>query len=328
MISALHADQLIRHRRTAERLGFNSITVVAVTPTIVTASMPEGTVSLEWRNIYAWLRRHELAGAPWAGYAAEFLEIAEAKMIEDHQLKEGTLTKFAGFPFGHDRPYTYLEGKRVLALALGELKGRKDLVNRLGMNPKALGRPAITGRQRDSVWDFLSLGPSGDGLNFTRHPHLTLNVESRAVEAMVTVPNAVNTAMRRKLIAIKEEGFQSVLKEIAANLKPLMRNHQGATPWFRGIQRRYPTQRSAPFVDARIEFDLRTAFPAAGPPKTQPRWLSAAYGAFVNKEGANYQIQIGVVFRYDDCPGLRDAGADDLIAAAWLACKPLVDMGR
>ena len=83
-----------------------------------------------------------------------------------------------------------------------------------------------------------------------------------------------------------------------------------------------------PFIDARIEFDLRTAFDAGGPPKTQAKWLSAAYGWFVVKQGSNYQIQVGVVFRYDDCPEFRDPKALDLVAAAWLACKPLVDLAR
>jgi len=73
---------------------------------------------------------------------------------------------------------------------------------------------------------------------------------------------------------------------------------------------------------------LRTAIPSGGPPKTQPRWLSAAYGSFVNKESSNYQIQIGVMFHYDRCPELRQAKAIDLIASAWLACKPLVDLAR
>ena len=89
-----------------------------------------------------------------------------------------------------------------------------------------------------------------------------------------------------------------------------------------------PSQRAVPFVDARIEFDLRTAIPSGGPPKTQPRWLAAAYSSFVNRENTNYQIQIGVVFRYEHCPELRKTDALDLIAGAWLACKPLVDLAR
>ena len=144
----------------------------------------------------------------------------------------------------------------------------------------------------------------------------------------MTVPHAVNNIMRRNLIKLGEAGFQALVKDVVDNLRPMLRDHEGAAPWFRGIQRRYPSQRAVPFVDARIDFDLRTAIPSGGSPKTQPRWLSAAYGSFVNKENSNYQIQMGVVFRYDRCPELQQANAIDLIASAWLACKPLIDLAR
>jgi hypothetical protein len=81
-------------------------------------------------------------------------------------------------------------------------------------------------------------------------------------------------------------------------------------------------------MDARIDFDLRTAVPGSGAPKLQPLWLSAAYNAFVDKAGTNYQIQVGGVFRYDRCPELQQADTIDLVARTWLACKPLIRLGR
>ena len=191
---------------------------------------------------------------------------------------------------------------------------------------KTPGRSAITGRQGTVVWDFLSLSAASEGDSFTKHPHLSLVIGSQSVEALVTVPNAVNNTMRKNLVKFGEEGFQKLAADILKNLNPLLHAHKGATPWVLGMQRRYPSQRATPFVDARIEFDLRTAIPFDGPPKTQPRWLSAAYGAFVDKRGSNYEIQMGVVFRYKYCPELREADAIDLVAAAWLACKPLIDL--
>ena len=324
VIAKLDADQIIRHRRTAERRGFQSVIAVAIAPRFP-ASLPDSVVRLEWRDVYDWLRRHS-SGSTWAARTADYLEIAEAKLIGTEQFVEGTLTMFSGFPFGPDHPFTYLEGKRILELALDELRGRRQLVDRLGMNPKASGRPAITGRQGSGVWDFLSLSTATEEENFTRHPHLTLNVESHAVEAMVTVPHKVNSVMRRNLVKLGEAGFEVLAGSIVNNLKPLLRDHEGASPWFRGLQRRYPSQRAEPFVDAKIEFDLRTAIRSGGPLKTQVRWLSAAYGSFVNKETSNYQIQMGVRFQNDRCPELREAKAIDLIASAWLACKPLVDL--
>jgi len=326
VIAKLGADQINRHRHTAERRGFQDITAVTISPN-VPASLPAGTVPLEWRSVYAWLRRHS-SDSMWAAAAADYLEIAEANLIGTEQFVEGTLTMFSGFHFGPDHPFSYLEGKRVLRLAMNELRSHKELVDGLGMKGKALGRAAITGRQGDAVWDFLSLSAATEEANFTKYPHLTLGILSQAVEAMVTVPHAVNNVMRRNLIKLGEAGFRALAKDIVSDLKPLLRDCEGATPWFRGVQRRYPSQRATPFVDARIEFDLRTAIPSGGPPKTQPRWLSAAYGSFVNKESSNYQIQIGVMFRYDRCPELRDADAIDLIASAWLACKSLVDLAR
>jgi hypothetical protein len=326
VMAKLTADQIHRHRRTAERRGFEHITAVAITPRIPT-SLPPNTVLLEWRTIYAWLRRHRSASI-WAARAADYLEIAEAKLVDTQQFVEGTLTQFSGFPFGHDHPFTYLEGKRVLGLALGELRKHRDLRKVLRMNPTAAGRKAITGKQADAVWNFLSLSSASEEKNFTKYPHLTLGIVANAIEAVVTVPNSVNSKMRRNLINLGEAGFTVLTKDILSNMKPLLRRHKGAMPWFRGIQRRYKSQRSTPIIDARIDFDLRTAVPSGGPPKTQPRWLSAAYGSFAHKGGTNYQIQMGVMFRYDRCPELRHEDAIELIAQSWLACKPLVDLTR
>jgi hypothetical protein len=329
VLAKLGADQIKRHRVTAERRGFHDITAVAIAPLrLLPTSVPEDTVRLEWRDVYAWLRRHS-SDSMWAARAAEYLEIAEAKLIGTKQFVEGTLTMFSGFPFGRDHPFTYLEGKRVLGLAMSELRNRRDLLDGLGMKPQAPGRSAITGRQADAVWDFLSLSTASEEENFTRHPHLTLGISSQTVSAMVTVPHAVNNVMRRNLVKLGEDGFQALAENIIGNLRPLLHAHKGATPWFRGVQRRYPSQRATPFVDATIDFDLRTAVPSGeGLPKTQLRWLSAAYGSFVDKERSNYQIQIGMMFRYERCPELHKADAIDLIASAWLGCKPLVDLAR
>ncbi|MEJ2375129.1 MAG: hypothetical protein P8Y71_06775 [Pseudolabrys sp.] len=148
VIAKLGSDQLNRHRRTAERRGFDSITAVVIAPRLP-STLPADTVLLEWRDIYAWLRRHG-SNSMWAERTARYLEIAEAKLIDAEQFVEGTLTMFSGFPFGRDNPFTYLEGKRVLELAIGELRKRRDLRDQLNMNPKEPGRPAITcARRRD-----------------------------------------------------------------------------------------------------------------------------------------------------------------------------------
>jgi|HubBroStandDraft_2_1064218.scaffolds.fasta_scaffold725869_1 hypothetical protein len=46
------------------------------------------------------------------------------------------------------------------------------------------------------------------------------------------------------------------------------------------------------------------------------------------KKPRTTRFKLGVVFRYERCPELRQPDAIDLIASAWLACKPLVDLAR
>jgi hypothetical protein len=325
VLMGLSASQILSHRHTAARRGFRIVHAVAIVP-YMPSSLPENVTVLEWRDVYSWLWRHRTR-SEWAARAADFLEIAEAKLIGTKQFKEGTLTRFSGIPFGHKVPYTYLEGKRVLGLALEELRKRSDLKKQLGMNPLP-GRGAITGSQSDAVWNFLSLSKAADASQFTKYPHLTLGITSSATEVVVTIPNANSGRIKRKLRDLGDDGFQALIEEIVHNMKPLLRRHPGAGPWFRGVQRRYRSQRAMPYTDARIDFDLRTAIPYSGPPKTQPTWISAAYNSFVNKRGSNYQIQIGAVFRYDRCPELHRADTIKLIADTWLACKPLVDLMR
>src|SRR5262249_50326526 len=56
--------------------------------------------------------------------------------------------------------------------------------------------------------------------------------------------------------------------------------------------------------------------------------LTTGYGSFIFKEGSNYEIQLGAIFRYGRCLELRHAVATDLMARTWVACDPLVDLGR
>lgn len=324
VLTPLRGDQLRRHRNTAERRGFNVIALVAIAPD--TPQVPlEETIFVAWRDVYAWLRRHR-SDHPWAARAAAYLEVAETKLIGEERLVEGTLTMFTGIPFGPDYPFTYLEGKRVLGLAMGELRRRTDLREELRVDPTS-GRGAIREGRGDHVWDVLAIATESVASNFTDRLHLTLGITSSMTTAMVTVPNAVNTATRNKLVGLGEAGFQALVERVIANIKPLLERCTGAVPVFRGQQRRWETRSSLPVTDALIEFDLRAAT-QGGPPKSQPRWLPAGYGAFAEKGAANYEFQVGVRFPHARCPEVRTPEVADLIAAAWLGCKPLVDLGR
>lgn len=323
--ATLSLEQIERHRREAARRGFNKVVAIAITSgRDLPANAPRGVTLLRWRDVYEWLTAYRTRR--WAAQAAEYLEIVEARLISGEKLSEGTLTMFSGFPFGQDHPYTYLEGKRTLLLVCEALRASKPLQRQLGVYRRNEGRPAITGSGGDLVWDFLAIAGGKDARNFTRYPHLSIGVGRRDVGAMVTIPNAVNTRALRALRDLGEDGFREVVQRILRNLRPLLRANPGAVPVLSAQQRRWRSMRARPNSDAFIQFDLRTAIDNSGPPVLQPVWLSAAYGVLARKRGANYELQVGVRFPYEQCPRIQRASAIRLIERAFLACKPLVDV--
>jgi hypothetical protein len=86
VLAKLSADAIRKYQRKAEQLGFQreSITAVVIAPNLP-PSLPADTVVLEWRTVYAWLRRHG-ADSAWAARAANYLEVAEAKLIDGGKL--------------------------------------------------------------------------------------------------------------------------------------------------------------------------------------------------------------------------------------------------
>lgn len=246
-------------------------------------------------------------------------------MISDENFSSGALTAFAGFPFRKASDYSYLEGRRVLKQAMAVLQKDRRLVNELGMDPTISGRGAITGKDGDYVWDYLSLRTAKEADLHTQHPHLTLGV-GIAADTMVTIPNSIKSPFRKSLINLGEGGFVELVRGILANVEAdVLSKEPFATPTLRAIQRRYPSLRSVPFTDSISEFDLRTAFPGKDPVKHQPEWLAAVFKAFCKKR-SNLQVQIGVRFEIGRCGAMRSETALDLIARSWLACKPLIDL--
>ena len=233
------------------------------------------------------------------------------------------MTKFTGFPFGNSEVYNYLQAKRLLQLALDELRQREDLID-LGINPKADGRAAITGSQEDSVWDYVQL--KGAPKIFTEYPHLTLSVERDRLVAAVTLPNEIQRRLRKRIIDLGYEGFHEVMAEIASNMSSNLHRYSGAAPILEARQRRYPSRGSVPTTDARLTFDLRTAVACnsnGSKVKFQPQWLQATFDAFVNKR-SNLQLAVGATFPYRTCKATAGRGILDGIAASWIGCSPLL----
>ena len=108
---ALARNQLERHRRTIEKCGFDRLFGLAITVQKPEFNM-DGWHVISWKDVYAWGHKHK-NNSHWAGRLVDYFNVAEAKMISEEYLKEGTITEFSGISFD---PYTYLEGKRVLRL--------------------------------------------------------------------------------------------------------------------------------------------------------------------------------------------------------------------
>lgn len=322
-------NQLRRHRNSIERRGFTSIEVLLITASPSAVPFQSVCQVASWGKIYSWLRG-KAHRSDWARRMAEYLEIQEQRLVDSGYLREGALTEFSGFDFGPDRPYNYYEAKRLLRLAMHELRGITTLRDKLGADLGGGGRSAITGREGSSVWDFIPLLDLKTD-RFNKSPHLTLSISSERVFAFLTLPSGMVTPLSNNLRLLGYDSFCDIVLEVEARLRSITQRAPGAAPWLRGLQRRYPSQRSLPIEDACIEFDLRTALPQSVQERSQsiklmPEWLRAAYSAWGTKRttGANYQIAIGASFPFSRCPSIREPDAVRLVADTWLACDPML----
>lgn len=325
--ASLTNDQLLRHYRTAEKRGFEKIAILALDVAQPSKPLPNGVLFRRWHEVYTWLKS-KAKGSEWARRVVQYLEVAENRFREEGYMTEGNLTTFSGIPFSIDEPYNYLEAKRVLKLAMEELRKNKALIRELGMDPTLGGRPGITGKDNVAVWDYLRLKWASSEQTFTKYPHLTVVIHSDRLLVIVTVPHGIKPEFRRNLINLGLDGFSELWGEVNSRLVKTLRKTPGAAPWCEVIQRRYPTQRSAAIVDAKIEYDLRTAFPKSSmndSVKTQPQWLQATYAALTHKR-SNLQVAIGANFPYRLCTATSQPEIVDTIAGVWIACKPLLDV--
>jgi len=319
--SPVELGQLRTHLATAQRRGFEDVhlLVLSVKPP---GDLPAGARHLPWCEVYKWCQRQAGTSA-WASRMASYMEVAEAKMIADEYLREGKLTAFSGIPFDDENPYNYVEARRVLRLAMQDLRQRSDLRKELGIDPEGPGRPAITGREGSHVWDFIHVKKAGDE-QMTRVPHVTLAIHTDHALAITIIPHGMKSHFRRNLLELGPDGFFRLVKQIEKNLAKSLRNAVSYKPWMEVLQRRYRTPSSLPTVDARLEFDLRTAFESQkGGPKLQSEWLRSAFSAYEHKR-SNLQLAVGAFFPYRSCAIMHSPKALDAFAAAWIACKPLL----
>jgi hypothetical protein len=319
----ISSEQLKRHRSTAERRGFERILLLAITTVkpISAASFPEVRF-ITWSEIYLWFIKQTERN--WARRMVSYMEAAEAKMAASGYLKEGSLTVFSGIPFKDRHLYTYLEAKRVLSLALNELRKREDLKKNLGIDSVRKGRSAITGKEESSVWDFLWLRQAASEKDFTTLPHLTLSLNRDQASAMITLGAGLKPSIRRRLVEQGPKNFWKVITATESKLSESVAN-KGGIPRMYVTQRHFSSRRSPAIEDGRLEFDLRTSRKGRSPVRLQPEWWEAAFNLLL-KRRSNMQIGIGAVFPYRTTSAVHSPQALNLFADAWLSCKPLLDL--
>jgi hypothetical protein len=322
--AAISRNQLERHLRTAARHGYMNAHVVVIAVNKAHVALPERVHPVEWREVYRWFR--DIAKvSPSARVLTEYIEVVESRLIvKDGYLKQGTLTMFDGLKFDEDSPYTNREGKRLIRLLRDELQPRKDL-QRLGIHPTAPGRPAITGRGFDLVWDFLRL-KQAEGASHTSFPHLTLYLSAEGARAGITIPNGVKGGFRTRLKENGADGFRSLVAELENSLRRarILKKSKGARPFLNLRQRHFASQKSPGIRDGLLEVDMRTL---AGCPaeriRRQPEWIDAIYYLLAKKH-SNIQLSVEVRFNYE-CPLVGSREVVDLFAYTWIALEPLLD---
>jgi hypothetical protein len=319
VLSTASNDQLRRHLATARHLDFARPNALLITAALPSTPLPERVGVVTWSTIYRWLQG-QTSRSKWARRLKSYLEVMEARLADTGQLKSGTLTVFNGFRFAEEDSFSYLEGKRVLRLAIENLRQRADLAD-LGIDPKQTGREASRGRVK--VWDFLSLATGDKGRKPTSYPHLSLAIDRERVTAMVTLPDKAPSSHRKSLTSLGAEGFHALVDTVRDSMCTVLADCPGMQPRMRMLQRHWKPRSKPPFVDAEIDIDLRTRLAGGDTVKFQPGWTDAVFQVLRNKK-SNLELQVGAAFPYQTCEAIQQPEALDLVAKAWIACKPYI----
>jgi hypothetical protein len=321
LAAPFNKGQLDRHLRMVER-AFEDVRLVVITSEHNPGELPGGAAHFTWPEVFCWLKNNEAIEPRWTGHLREYMRQLESRLCVEGYDMRGPITDFDGVPFNKENPYNYREAKLVLDQMLKILRQRKGL-RALGVNLSDPGRPAITGRHGQAIWDLLSLRPPNAHGQFTSWPHLTLGIQEGKVDVMVTIPHQINRSQRHRIIDLGQDGFVSLAGEIAAQMKRHL-GKNGYQPMLVMLQRHYKPRRIG-IIDGQMTFDLRTAYgDEMASVKCQSTWIRSAFDLFAKKEGANIQLQFGAWMPHD--LGLL-AGKDaiDKVEAAWLSCRPLLN---
>ena len=320
----LGVKQLERHRRMAKR-AFDDVHVLAITAEEKPADLPTDICHRTWVEVFEWLGDNATVAPSWVDRLREYMRLLESRLLaEGYGMGKSSITTFDGIRFGANHPYSHREAKLLLRQLMELLRRRKRLLA-LGASLEEDGRPRITGKEGSGVWDVISLRPrerKGKG-DFTSWPHLTIFINATLTRVVVTVPNNVATAYRKRL-SRKRDDFVTIARRVEREVTRHVAARDGFQPVLILSQRHF-RGRQVQIEDGRLNFDLRTIRGNRRHHiKRQPHWIALAFDLFADKRGANVQLQIGADFLHEG-GYLSTVEAPERIEAVWLACKPILD---
>lgn len=324
----INVDQLKSHQSMARKRGYDAAMVCLISAKPTTTELPANVVHRLWPEVYEWLHIRQRQ-SEWARRIVDYMEVLEAKLIANEYLKEGSLTTFTGIHFDDEHPYSPREAKRLLKLAMHEIRS-SDRLRTIGVDASLPGRGGIKESALE-IWDFVRLQRSRDDQDFAAWPHFTLGLRPNEILAVLILPNKWldKSANRGRLIDLGLDGFRGVITETTKRLLSSVGTSPSARPWILLQQRRWAHGRSAPPVaDALVEFDPTTSL-ASPPPtgtnsvKSQPQWLDAVFQA-IDRKNSNIEMCIGGRFLHE-CKAVRSREFPELVIDAWSACRPLLD---
>ena len=324
--STLTRDQLMRHERTLRRRGFDNIRGIGIVVDLLPNVRLDNWDQLTWNQVYSWAYK-ETKKSEWARKLIEYFNVLENNMVEEEYLKEGSITEFTGVHFDDENPYSYREGKRQLRLLINKIKQNKILKEELNVDLSKKGRGGI--KKAGNLWDYLTFNTGVDDKSFTDEPHLTIGMNDEFIEGDLTIPYRIKGNTKRNFYNLSWEEFRNIIHKIVLNYNNSFGTSEGFKPQIVLAQRRYPSQSSPAIHDARLEFDIRTAFKDISSKlkptqKKQEEWLRLVFEINNNKK-SNIQFQVGARFFYNKHTLVNNKDADQVVSKSFLACKPLID---
>ncbi|MDA9707981.1 PD-(D/E)XK nuclease family protein [Alphaproteobacteria bacterium] len=324
--SRLNRDQLIRHERTVKRRGFEVILGIGIVVDIVPHVKLNNWKQITWNEVYSWAHK-EKNKSDWAIKLTDYFRVLEHNMVEKEYLKDGSITEFTGVHFDKDTPYTYREGKRQLKLIVNKIRENNDLKRYLNIDLKKKGRSGI--KKAGNVWDYLTFNTGVKDKSFTDEPHLTVGLNHDFIEADLTIPYRIKGRTKKNFYSLSWDDFKNMIYTVALNYNKTFGNSNGYKPQIVMAQRRYPSQSSPAIHDAKLEFDIRTAFKDISSDlkpkqKYQEEWLKLVFELNNNKR-SNLQFQLGARFFYNKDTFVNNKDADKVLIKSFISCKPFID---